>query len=158
MELIPKQRLSSCRPRKTPAPAPCFPIKSTNSFVEAFDRNLNTFWLSPTSREKNDRIVVRFEPETDIAAFTVYAGDPTGAQLVPKVIQMIKDRMETRTLTEGDLQRLIGLMEEYGSIDYALNRAQAYIAAAKCDLDSFEDSTAKRALSVAADYMVTRDR
>ena len=71
---------------------------------------------------------------------------------------MIKDRMETRTLTEGDLQRLIGLMEEYGSIDYALNRAQAYIAAAKRDLDSFEDSTAKRALSVAADYMVTRDR
>jgi octaprenyl-diphosphate synthase len=72
--------------------------------------------------------------------------------------QMIKDRMETRTLTEGDLQRLIGLMDEYGSIAYALNRAQAYIAAAKRDLDSFEDSTAKRALSVAADYMVTRDR
>ena len=72
--------------------------------------------------------------------------------------QMIKDRMETRTLTEGDLQRLIGLMDEYGSIAYALNRAQAYIVAAKRDLDSFEDSTAKRALSVAADYMVTRDR
>ena len=72
--------------------------------------------------------------------------------------QMIKDRMETRTLTEGDLQRLIGLMEEYGSIAYALNRAQTYISAAKRDLDSFEDSTAKRALSVAADYMVTRDR
>lgn len=72
--------------------------------------------------------------------------------------RMIKDRMETRTLTEGDLQRLIGLMEEYGSIAYALNRAQAYVAAAKRDLDSFEDSTAKRALSVAADYMVTRDR
>lgn len=72
--------------------------------------------------------------------------------------QMIKDRMETRTLTEGDLQRLIGLMEEYGSIVYALNRAQTYISAAKRDLDSFEDSTAKRALSVAADYMVTRDR
>ncbi|HLZ32555.1 MAG TPA: polyprenyl synthetase family protein [Nitrospira sp.] len=72
--------------------------------------------------------------------------------------QMIKDRMETRTLTEEDLQRLIHLMEEYGSIAYALSRAQAYIAAAKRDLDSFEDSTAKRALSVAADYMVTRDR
>ena len=72
--------------------------------------------------------------------------------------QMIKDRMETRTLTESDLQRLIGLMEEYGSIAYALNRAQAYIAAAKRDLDLFEDGTAKRALSVAADYMVTRDR
>jgi octaprenyl-diphosphate synthase len=72
--------------------------------------------------------------------------------------QMIKDRMETRTLTEHDLARLIHLMEEYGSIAYALDRAQAYIAAAKRDLNAFEDSTAKRALSVAADYMVTRDR
>jgi len=72
--------------------------------------------------------------------------------------QMIKDRMETRTLTEGDLTRLIHLMEDYGSIAYALDRAQAYIAAAMRDLSSFEYSTAKRALSVAADYMVTRDR
>lgn len=72
--------------------------------------------------------------------------------------QMIKDRMETRTLTEKDLTRLIRLMEEYGSIAYALNRAQSYIAAAKRDLGVFEDCTARRALSVAADYMVTRDR
>ncbi|WP_173046389.1 polyprenyl synthetase family protein [Nitrospira sp. KM1] len=72
--------------------------------------------------------------------------------------QMIKDRMETRTLTEQDLARLIHLMEDYGSIAYALNRASTYVAAAKRDLSLFEDSTAKRALSVAADYMVTRDR
>jgi octaprenyl-diphosphate synthase len=72
--------------------------------------------------------------------------------------RMIKDRMETRTLTDDDLARLIHLMEDYGSIAYALDRAQAYVAAAKRDLSSFEDSTAKRALSVAADYMVTRDR
>jgi octaprenyl-diphosphate synthase len=72
--------------------------------------------------------------------------------------QMIKDRMETRTLTDEELQRMIRLMEEYGSIAYAVDRAQAYVAAAKRDLDSFEDSTAKRALSAAADYMVTRDR
>ena len=31
-------------------------------------------------------------------------------------------------------------------------------AAAKRDLDLFHDNTAKRALSIAADYMVTRDR
>src|SRR5512146_2522028 len=48
--------------------------------------------------------------------------------------QMIKDRMETRTLTEDDLQRLIGLMDEYGSIVYALDHAQAYITAAKREL------------------------
>jgi octaprenyl-diphosphate synthase len=72
--------------------------------------------------------------------------------------QMIKDRMETRTLTEDDLARLIHLMEDYGSIAYAMDRAQSYIEAAKRELATFEDSTARRALSVAADYMVTRDR
>jgi len=72
--------------------------------------------------------------------------------------QMIKDRMETRTITDEDLQRLIQLMGEYGSIAYTMDRAQSYIAAAKQELNTFEDSTAKRALSVAADYMVTRDR
>jgi len=72
--------------------------------------------------------------------------------------QMIKDRMETRTLTEDDLQRLIGLMGEYGSIAYALDHAQAYITAAKRELSEFDDGTVRRALLVAADYMVTRDR
>jgi len=72
--------------------------------------------------------------------------------------QMIIDRMETRTLTEEDLGRLIRLMEEFGSIAHAMDRARTFIAAAQRDLSQFEDSTAKRALSVAADYMVTRDR
>jgi octaprenyl-diphosphate synthase len=72
--------------------------------------------------------------------------------------QMIKDRMETRTLTEDDLSRLIHLMEERGSIAYAMERAHAFIAAAQRELSLFEDCTAKRALMVAADYMVTRDR
>ena len=72
--------------------------------------------------------------------------------------QMIIDRMETRTLTEDDLGRFIRLMEEFGSITYAMDRARSYIAAAQRDLDQFEDNTAKRALSVTADYMVTRDR
>lgn len=72
--------------------------------------------------------------------------------------QMIKDRMETRTLTEDDLSRLIHLMEEMGSLAYAMERAHTFIAAAQRELSLFEDCTAKRALMVAADYMVTRDR
>lgn len=72
--------------------------------------------------------------------------------------QMIKDRMETRTLSEEDLRRLLSLMQEYGSIAYSMDRARAFVAAAKRDLDSFEDGPPKRALSIAADYMVTRDR
>lgn len=72
--------------------------------------------------------------------------------------QMIKDRMETRTLTEADLLRIITLMQEYGSITYAMERARALVVAANLDLALFEDSSPKRALSVVADYMVTRDR
>ena len=72
--------------------------------------------------------------------------------------RVIKDRMETRTLTEDDLSRMIHLMEEMGSIAYAMARAQAFVVAAQRELEFFEDCTAKRALMVAADYMVTRDR
>jgi octaprenyl-diphosphate synthase len=72
--------------------------------------------------------------------------------------RMIKDRMETRTLSDLDLCRILSLMTELGSIAYAMDRARTYVAAAKHELQLFEDSTARRALSVAADYMITRDR
>lgn len=72
--------------------------------------------------------------------------------------EMIKDRMETRTLSEEDLHRILNLMQEFGSIAYSMDRARAFVAAAKRDLDLFENGNPKRALSIAADYMVTRDR
>jgi len=72
--------------------------------------------------------------------------------------QMIKDRMETRSVTEADLRRIIALMKDYGSIVYAMERAREFVVAAKRDLVSFEDTPPKRALSVVADYMVNRDR
>jgi hypothetical protein len=75
------------RQKQNPAPKRCR-IKSVNNVAEAFDKDLSTFWLSTTARTTNDRIVVRFKPQTDLAAFTIYAGDPTGAQVVPQVIQM----------------------------------------------------------------------
>lgn len=71
---------------------------------------------------------------------------------------MIKDRMETRTLSREDLERILGLMQDTGSLAYAMERAKAYIAAAQHELEVFEDSSARRALVVAADYMITRDR
>ena len=71
---------------------------------------------------------------------------------------MIGNRMETRTLSEEDLHRILNLMQEFGSIAYSMDRARAFVAAAKRDLDVFEDGTPKRALSIAAEYMVTRDR
>jgi octaprenyl-diphosphate synthase len=49
-------------------------------------------------------------------------------------------------------------MQEHGSITYAMDRAQAYVAAATRSLALFEESPAKRALVIVADYMVNRDR
>ncbi len=72
--------------------------------------------------------------------------------------QLIKDRMETRNLTEPELMRIIGLMQEYGSIAYAMTRARAFVADAIRDLETFDDCQAKRALAVVADYMISRDR
>jgi octaprenyl-diphosphate synthase len=72
--------------------------------------------------------------------------------------QMIKDRMETRSLTDADLLRIIALMQDYGSIAYAMQRAREFVLAAKRDLAVFEDSSAGRALAIVADYMVSRDR
>jgi octaprenyl-diphosphate synthase len=72
--------------------------------------------------------------------------------------QMIKDRMETRSLTDTDLLRIVALMQDYGSISYAMQRAREFVLAAKRDLAAFEDSSPRRALSVVADYMVSRDR
>ena len=71
---------------------------------------------------------------------------------------MTKDRMETRTLSPEDLERILGLMQDAGSLAYAMERAKTYVAAAQHELEAFEDSSARRALAVAADYMITRDR
>jgi octaprenyl-diphosphate synthase len=72
--------------------------------------------------------------------------------------QMIKDRMETRVLSDMDLDRIITLMQQYGSITYALERARKFVMAAQLDLALFEESSPRRALSIVAEYMVNRDR
>lgn len=71
---------------------------------------------------------------------------------------MIRMALETKTVSEGVLLRIIGLMETYGSVNYALQRASDFVTAANLELDSFEDCSAKRALVITANYMVNRDR
>ena len=48
-------------------------------------------------------------------------------------------------------------MHEHGSLDYTRARSREYIDAALSNLTTFDDSSAKRALIVVADYMVNRD-
>ncbi|TAJ98418.1 MAG: polyprenyl synthetase family protein [Candidatus Manganitrophaceae bacterium] len=56
-----------------------------------------------------------------------------------------------------DLSQVIELMERYGSITYARQKAQDYANRAKNDLAIFNDSIHRQALCSVADYVVRRD-
>lgn len=71
---------------------------------------------------------------------------------------MIRVALETRKIEDSVLLRIIGLMEAYGSVSYAIQRALDFVTAANLDLESFDDCSAKRALAITANYMVNRDR
>ena len=63
----------------------------------AFDQDLNTFWLAKRrGRGTGARLVVRFEPETDLARMGIFAGDPVAKQLVPKTLQLTFFRRRAR--------------------------------------------------------------
>lgn len=60
-------------------------------------------------------------------------------------------------ITEGDLQDILALMKRYGSIEYALGKARASVEMAKKNLEAYPDSLHRQALSIVADYVVSRD-
>jgi octaprenyl-diphosphate synthase len=51
---------------------------------------------------------------------------------------------------------IVGVIHKYDGIEYALNKAKAYIDEGKACLDSFAASEAKRQLLTIADYVVER--
>jgi len=69
----------------------------------------------------------------------------------------IKKIVKKDALLKRDLSYVIGMMEQYGSIDYAHQKAQDYASRAKSDLSVFSDSTHRQALCTVADYVVRRD-
>ncbi len=68
------------------------------------------------------------------------------------------ENVETEAVTEDDLLQITDQMHRHGSLQYTRDRSQEYIDAALLNLHSFDDSTAKRALTAVADYMVHRDQ
>jgi len=56
------------------------------------------------------------------------------------------------------LDDVVALMQRYGSIAYALNRAEAFAESARSVLSAFPDSPSREALFAVADYAVYRDR
>ncbi len=55
-------------------------------------------------------------------------------------------------------RQVLGILERYGSIGAAHQRAQQYAALARNAICSFPDSESKRALLWAPDYVVAREK
>lgn len=73
------------------------------------------------------------------------------------------ERVEIAGLFNGgdvearNLERVLAMMREYGSIRYATIKAQDFIERSKKHLDTFGNSVHRQALGIVADYVVSRD-
>ncbi len=69
----------------------------------------------------------------------------------------VQGLLEQPALDEGDIERIVMLMNEYGSIQYSMLIAREHVEKAKSTLTGFSESTAKQALYIAADYVIDRN-
>lgn len=70
--------------------------------------------------------------------------------------QIIKDAVEGEDVTPAQLNEVIAIIRKYRGIEYTLERARAYIANAKRNLENFEPSIEKTALLALADFVIER--
>lgn len=78
------------------------------------------------------------------------ASDPEERAIVERVIEHNGDSAQ-------DLGVIIGLMERYGSVSYALDRSRHFVSLAMEELHVFPPSSHRDALEIIADYVVSRD-
>ncbi len=71
------------------------------------------------------------------------------------IVGIVVDKEE---LENGDFEQVLALVTRFGGIEYTVNRAKEYIAAAKSHLEIFEDSPVRKSLFSLADYVVTRGK
>jgi octaprenyl-diphosphate synthase len=71
--------------------------------------------------------------------------------------KQLKKLMVSEKFLQKDLKEVIGLMEKYGSIKYAIQRAQDFVSRAKNDLSVFNDSIHRQSMITVADYVIRRD-
>ncbi len=70
----------------------------------------------------------------------------------------LKEKIQSHSVDDQDLERILELMRAQGSLAYATSRAREYIEASALDLAPFPDSPAKRSLAIVSCYMVNRDQ
>jgi octaprenyl-diphosphate synthase len=76
----------------------------------------------------------------------------------PEADTLIRDAVANRHVSADDWARLMRLLKDCGSIDYAYSRAVEFGATAKRHLRAFADSPEREALMGLADYVLMRDR
>ena len=69
----------------------------------------------------------------------------------------VQTMLKQSCFDRNDIGLIVELMNAHGSIQYSRTIARTYVDKAKSMLIGFGESTAKQALCIAADYMVTRD-
>ncbi|MDD2320015.1 MAG: polyprenyl synthetase family protein [Geobacteraceae bacterium] len=70
--------------------------------------------------------------------------------------QEIADVISSDTLKDEDFRKVVSLVNSYGGIEYAVQKALDYVRRGKDRLKLFPDSPGKLALCSLADYVVTR--
>ncbi len=70
----------------------------------------------------------------------------------------LKEKIVSRMIEDQDLQKILDMMKQQGSLGYATLRAREYVEAAALELERFPESQAKRSLAIVSCYMVGRDR
>jgi octaprenyl-diphosphate synthase len=74
----------------------------------------------------------------------------------PAEREQIGEIVEKEFLEKSDFTLVIDLVNRYGGIEYAIDRARHFIAEAKDRLELFADSLEKEAMMGLSDYVVTR--
>jgi octaprenyl-diphosphate synthase len=79
---------------------------------------------------------------------------PKEKNLIKKVVQLKGNGKEAPR--EEQLMEIVALINKYGGVDYALDKAGAYIAEGKNYLQIFPDSEARTSLITISDYIIER--
>lgn len=69
---------------------------------------------------------------------------------------LIKETIKSEEPDNEDIRKIVSMINKYKGIDYALNKAKAYIDEGKGFLELFENSEAKTSLLTISDYIIER--
>lgn len=74
----------------------------------------------------------------------------------PEEKNLITDIVKNKKPDEEDIMKIVSLIDKYKGINYALNKAKAYIDEGKGFLESFGNSKAKTSFLTISDYIIER--